>query len=136
MLRIAATALLVFATAAPALAIDPVRPNTVRPDGASPSRQQQAPSGGSGTRSTPGGDCHRQVREHFLPEAGRSVRHAHRGADCRPVLANPRDLQPRFSSDCHRDVRSHRLPGSDGPVLHRHVGEDCRISIVNRSSGG
>jgi len=139
MLRVLLSALVLAALVPAAGAVEPVRPDYVDPGGA-----PRAGEGGGTTTILPparrgpmrSGDCHGFVREHYLPEAGRAVRHRHVGPACRPVLADPDDLEPAWSSDCHRDVREHWLPGAGGKVPHRHVGEDCRVRVIRRSSGG
>jgi len=78
----------------------------------------------------PVGGCHSGWRTHFVPEAGRSVRHRHR-ADCSPVLSGDEGNRSRRQADCHRDVRTHRIGGV--MVTHRHVGNDCAIREVRRS---
>lgn len=137
MSRILLAALLVLAFAPAAGAVDPVRPNYVDPGGRS-----GAEEGRGGTTVVPPArrramqpdDCHSFVRDHYLPEAGRAVRHRHVGPACRPVLVDPDDFEPAWSSDCHRDARSHWLPGADGKVVHRHVGKDCRVRVLRRST--
>lgn len=143
MLRAAVLALCLAALLAPAGAVDLVQPNYVNPgddsaaqpprDGTTNRVQPPAATGGRAHRAN---DCHGSVAEHFVPEFGRVVRHRHAGPACRPVLVDPDDLEPAYSSDCHRDAREHWLPGSNGRVLHRHVGEDCAVRVIRRSTGG
>lgn len=75
--------------------------------------------------------CHTGSRTHFVPEAGRSVRHRHR-ADCSPILSGDEGNRSRRQADCHRDVRTHRIGGV--LVRHRHVGPDCQIRIVRKAN--
>lgn len=79
----------------------------------------------------PASGCHADIRDHRVPEFGRSARHFHRGANCRAVLVDQRrDGQRR--ADCHRDARTHRIGGV--MLRHRHVGEDCRVRELRGST--
>ena len=73
-------------------------------------------------------DCHADVRNHFLPQVGRSVSHSHRGEDCAPVIVGNTSGTNGKPADCHRDVRTHRINGVR--IKHRHVGSDCSVREV------
>ncbi|MBA3447433.1 MAG: hypothetical protein H0T56_07460 [Pseudaminobacter sp.] len=75
--------------------------------------------------------CHSDVRRHYAPEAGASVRHHHRGGNCRAVIVG-RDAEDGGRSDCHRSVRTHRVDGLR--LRHRHVRDDCRIREVRQGN--
>jgi hypothetical protein len=78
--------------------------------------------------------CHRDSRRHFVPEVRGTIRHYHRGQNCRPIL----DQQSRRGRgrDCHRDVDRHYLRQYGGSVVHRHVGRSCRIVTFRRFDRG
>lgn len=75
--------------------------------------------------------CHRNVRRHYVPQVGRTIRHFHRGRNCRPIRAERPGRR-----DCHRNVRRHYLPRYGGSVLHRHVGPNCRTRVFRRYDRG
>lgn len=77
------------------------------------------------------GGCHSSIRTHYVPEAGREMRHRHR-ADCSPVVTGGGDRRNRREADCHRDVRTHRIGGR--LVTHRHVGKNCVVREVRGST--
>ena len=90
--------------------------------------------------------CHRSEQRHYVPEVRGTIRHSHRGRDCRPIAETRRDRGrdrargrgrgPDRARDCHRNVERHYLRQYRGSVVHRHVGRSCRVAPLRRTDRG